>query len=182
MSKQGKWASILIMELAPSAPTWTRVSKPKNRRERFFIKTFCLPFWSRSRMSRRLVGKPVSRGYWIVIGCNAGQGSNRIFPNCPFCHQPAPPSSTEGQNTEWIFHHRKSIQKEENTMGGDTNTFYSDEVTKVQRVGESLAVHSHLSKYQSRFMKYFRILIFDLQRDIFTRWWYSCRQDDHWST
>ena len=71
------------------------------------------------------------------------------------------------QNTEWIF--RKSIQKEENTMGGDTNTFYSDEVTKVQRVGESLAVHSHLSKYQSRFMKYFRILIFDLQRDIFTR-------------
>ena len=42
-------------------------------------------------------------------------------------------------------------------MGGDTNTFYSDEVTKVQRVGESLAVHSHLSKYQSRFMKYFRI-------------------------
>ena len=64
---------------------------------------------------------------------------------------------------------RKPIQKEENTMGGDTNTFYSDEVTKVQRVGESLAVHSHLSKYQSRFMKYFRILIFDLQRDIFTR-------------
>ena len=180
MSKQGKWVSILIMELAPSAPTWTRASKPKYRRERFFIKTFCLPFWSRSRMSRRLVGKPVSRGYWIVIGCNAGQGSNRIFPNCPFCHQPAPPSSTEGQNTEWIF--RKSIQKEENTMGGDTNTFYSDEVTKVQRVGESLAVHSHLSKYQSRFMKYFRILIFDLQRDIFTRWWYSCRQDDHWST
>ena len=54
-------------------------------------------------------------------------------------------------------------------MGGDTNTFYSDEVTKVQRVGESLAVHSHLSKYQSRFMKYLRILIFDLQRDIFTR-------------
>ena len=98
MSKQGKWASILIMELAPSAPTWTRVSKPKNRRERFFIKTFCLPFWSRSRMSRRLVGKPVSRGYWIVIGCNAGQGSNRIFPNCPFCHQPAPPSSEYRMN------------------------------------------------------------------------------------
>ena len=25
----------------------------------------------------------------------------------------------------------------------DTNTFYSDEVTKVQSVGESLPVHSH---------------------------------------
>ena len=110
MSKQGKWASILIME-PPSVPAWARATKTRSaihskiewisERDRFFIKTFCLPFWSEPSGTKRGVGgKPVIRGYWIVIGCNAGQGSfnagqgsNRILPNCPFCHRHKPSCS-----------------------------------------------------------------------------------------
>ena len=76
-------------------------SQIQERQDRFFIKTFCLPFWSEASGMRRAVGgKPVIRGYWIVIGCNAGQGSynagqgsNRILPNCPFCHRHKPSCS-----------------------------------------------------------------------------------------
>ena len=122
MSKQGKWASILIME-PPSVPAWARATKTRSaihskiewisERDRFFIKTFCLPFWSEPSGTKRGVGgKPVIRGYWIVIGCNAGQGSfnagqgsNRILPNCPFCHShPAHSSSADEQNANWFFH------------------------------------------------------------------------------
>ena len=74
-------------------------SQMQERQDRFFIKTLS-PFLIQSGMRRAVGGKPVIRGYWIVIGCNAGQGSynagqgsNRILPNCPFCHRHKPSCS-----------------------------------------------------------------------------------------
>ena len=73
-------------------------SQMQERQDRFFIKTLS-PFLIQSGMRRAVGGKPVIRGYWIVIGCNAGQGSynagqgsNRILPNCPFCQRHNPPA------------------------------------------------------------------------------------------
>ena len=74
-------------------------SQMQERQDRFFIKTLS-PFLIQSGMRRAVGGKPVIRGYWIVIGCNAGQGSynagqgsNRILPNCPFCQRHKPSCS-----------------------------------------------------------------------------------------
>ena len=88
------------------------------------------PFLIQSGMRRAVGGKPVIRGYWIVIGCNAGQGSynagqgsNRILPNCPFCQRHNPPARfhhpPETSRIRLVTSHLPDLRK----LGGYSHPF-----------------------------------------------------------